>query len=148
MGEELTATLSDGDTATDITWQWYRGSTKIIGETESAYTPVQADIDNELTAKAAYTDGKNPNDKDMAEATTMMAVRAAPGTNNDPEFPDQTPDAPDTEVKGQDRKVAENTPAGRNIGAPVRANDEGTCWPTRWAGTMLHSSTLILQRGS
>ena len=23
------------------------------------------------------------------------------------------------------RKVAENTPAGRNIGAPVRANDEG-----------------------
>ena len=125
MGEELTATLSDGDTATDITWQWYRGSTKIIGETESAYTPAESDISSRLTAKAAYTDGEDANNKKMAEATTTRSVRREPGTNNAPEFPDQTPDAPDTEVKGQDRKVAENTPAGRNIGAPVRANDEG-----------------------
>ena len=29
MDEELTAALSDGDTPMDITWQWYRGSTKI-----------------------------------------------------------------------------------------------------------------------
>ena len=124
MGEELTATLSDGDAATGITWQWYRGSTEIIGATNAAYTPVQADIGEELTAKAAYMDGKNPKDKDMAEATTMMAVRAAPESNNDPAFPDQ--DTSTTAVdKDQMRKVAENTPSGRNIGAPVRANDQG-----------------------
>ena len=66
MGEELTATLSDGDTptVTTITWQWYRGSTEIIGATgigaTNAYTPVQADIGEELTAKATYMDGKKP----------------------------------------------------------------------------------------
>ena len=66
MGEELTAALSDDDAATAISWKWYRGSTEIIGATNAAYLPVQADIGEKLTAKAAYTDGKNPNDKDMA----------------------------------------------------------------------------------
>ena len=124
MGEMLTAALSDGDTPTDITWQWYRGSTEIIGAKNAGYIPVQADIGEKLTAKATYMDGKNSNDKDMAEDTTIMAVRAAPSSNNDPAFPDQNPDLTG-EQTDQDRKVAENTPAGRNIGAPVRANDEG-----------------------
>ena len=46
----------------------------------SMYDPVQADIgDQLLTAKAAYADGKRFRvEKDMAEATTIMAVRAAP----------------------------------------------------------------------
>ena len=124
MGVMLTAALSDDDMPTGTTtWQWYRGSTEIIGATNAAYTPVQADIDKELTAKAAYTDRKNPNDKDMAEATTMMAVRAAPSTNNAPVFPDE--DLVTSGDQTRNRKVAENTPAGRNIGAPVRANDEG-----------------------
>ncbi len=112
MGVELTATLTDGDTATDIEWQWYQGSTKIIGATDAAYTPAQGYIGSRLTAKATYMDGKNSNDKDMAEATTMMAVRAAPESNTAPEFPDQTPDAPENVVTAQERKVAENTPAG------------------------------------
>ena len=132
MGEALTATLSDGDipVAAGIEWQWYRGSTEIIGATDGAgtmmsmYTPVQADIGEKLTAKATYTDGKNSNDKDMAEATTIMAVRAAPSTNSDPAFPDEDLGTPG-EQKTPKRKVAENTPAGRNIGAPVKANDEG-----------------------
>ena len=130
MGETLTAMLSDGDTltATTITWQWYRGSTEIIGATDtdatSTYIPVQADIGEKLTAKATYTDGKNPNDKDMAEATTIMEVRAAPSTNNAPAFPDEDPSTPEVD-KTPKRKVAENTPAGRNIGAPVKANDQG-----------------------
>ena len=99
MGEALTATLSDGDTPTsaaDIKWQWYRGSTKIIGATgagatTNVYMPVQADVGEMLTAKATYTDGKNSN-KDMASATTIMAVRLAPSSNNAPTFPDQNPD--------------------------------------------------------
>ena len=125
MGVALTAALSDGDTATDISWQWYRGSTEIIGAKNARYIPVQADIGEKLTAKATYTDEKNSNDKDMAEDTTIMAVRAAPDSNNDPAFPDQDPSTQDVVETGQERKVAENTPAGRNIGAPVRANDEG-----------------------
>ena len=129
MGVVLTATLSDGDdvTADTLKWKWYRGSTEIIGATEAAYTPVQADIGEKLTAKATYTDGKNSNDKDMAEATTIMAVRVAPEDNTGPEFPDQKPETTAIEQgdKDQERQVAENTPAGRNIGAPVKANDEG-----------------------
>ena len=44
MGVVLTATLTDGDTATDIEWQWYQGSTKIIGAKSAAYTPAQGYI--------------------------------------------------------------------------------------------------------
>ena len=144
MGEALTATLSDGDTPVDaagIEWQWYRGSTEIIGATNGAgtmmseYTPVQADIGEKLTAKATYTDGKNSNDKDMAEATTIMAVRAAPSTNSDPAFPDE--DLSTTGLqKTPKRKVAENTPAGRDIGAPVKANDEGDVLAYSVSGTL------------
>ena len=141
MGEELTATLSDGDSPTEIEWQWYRGSTEIIGATNgagtmmSAYTPAESDIRSRLTAKAAYMDGEDANNKKMAEATTMMAVRRGPETNKEPEFPDQTPDDTVNVVKNQMRKVAENTPAGRNIGAPVRANDEGDVLAYSLSGT-------------
>ena len=143
MGEALTATLSDGDTPVDaagIEWQWYRGSTEIIGATNGAgtmmseYPPVQADIGEKLTAKATYTDGKNSNDKDMAEATTIMAVRAAPSTNSAPVFPDEDLSTPAVD-KIPKRKVAENTPAGRNIGAPVKANDEGDVLAYSLGGT-------------
>ena len=155
MGEALTATLSDGDTptATTITWQWYRGSTEIIGATmgagttTSTYTPGQADIGINLTAKATYKDEKNSNDKDMAEATTIMAVRAAPEDNNDPAFPDQTPDDPGNEVTAQDRKVAENTPAGRNIGVPVKANDEGDVLAYSLGGTDVSRFTIDIATG-
>ena len=50
--------------------------------------------------------------------------RASLITNNDPAFPDENPSTPDVD-KTPKRKVAENTPAGRNIGAPVKANDQG-----------------------
>ena len=137
MGVVLTATLSDGDgvTADTIKWQWYRGSTKIIGATDAAYTPVQADIGGKLTAKATYRDGKNSDENDMAEATTIMAVRVAPEDNTGPEFPDQDPSTEDSD-KAQERKVAENTPAGRNIGDPVTANDEGDVLAYSVSGTL------------
>ena len=142
MGEALTATLSDGDTPVNagIEWQWYRGSTEIIGATNgagtitSAYTPVQADIGEKLTAKATYTDEKNSNDKDMAEDTTIMAVRAAPSSNNAPAFPDEDLSDPGLQ-KTPERKVAENTRAGRDIGAPVKANDEGDVLAYSLSGT-------------
>ena len=90
----------------------------------SAYTPVEGDIGSRLTAKATYIDGEDANNKKMAEGSTTTSVRRAPSTNNDPAFPDE--DLSTTGVqKTPKRKVAENTPAGRNIGGPVKANDEG-----------------------
>ena len=64
-----------------------------------------------------------------------MAVRAAPSSNSDPEFPDEEPSTPNVD-KTPKRKVAENTPAGRNIGAPVKANDEGDVLAYSVSGTL------------
>ena len=52
------------------------------------------------------------------------SVRRAPETNTDPVFPDQDPNAPNIQT-AQTREVAENTPAGRNLGARVAATDPG-----------------------
>ena len=43
--------------------------------------------------------------------------------NNPPAFPDQNPDMTGDQSDTTTREVAENTPAGENIGAPVRATD-------------------------
>ena len=51
-------------------------------------------------------------------------VRSAPAANTVPAFPDQDPGTNGNQTD-QAREVAENTPAGRNIGAPVAANDPG-----------------------
>ena len=131
VGTELTASLSDEDVVpADINddpnpeWQWYRGSTEISGATNAAYEPVEADVGNRLTAKATYIDNEDDANEKEAEARTLRSVRAAPGSNTVPAFPDQDTSTPDVE-KEQEREVEENTPAGRNIGDPVAANDAG-----------------------
>ena len=86
----------------------------------AAYTPDESYIGDRLTAKATYMDGEDANNKKMAEATTTRTVRAAPESNNAPEFPDEDPSTEDVVDKTPKRKVAENTPAGRNIGDPVK----------------------------
>ena len=98
MGVVLTATLSDGDTPTGIKWQWYRGSTKIIGATDGAgtmtsvYTPDESDIGSRLTAKATYMDGEDANNKKMAEGSTSRTVREAePGSIQRPGVPRPDP---------------------------------------------------------
>ena len=130
VGTVLTASLTDEDVVPDGTnddpnpeWQWYRGSTEISGATIAAYEPVEADVGNRLTAKATYIDGEDADNKKEAEARTLRAVRAAPGSNTVPEFPDQDTSTPNTVDKAQEREVEENTPAGMNIGDPVAAND-------------------------
>ena len=127
VGVELTATLTDPDSVTDstVTWQWYRGSSAIatatIGavETESMYTPAAGDVGSTLRAQAMYDDGEG--DDKTARENSYRNVRSAPVDNTAPVFP-TTVGQGDT---NQTRKVAENTPAGRNIGAPVAANDPG-----------------------
>ena len=125
----ITATLSDPDNVTPstVTWQWYRGSSPIIGATDgagtitSSYTPT-AGVGSALRAKAMYDDDEGE-DK-TAEEVSYRSVRSAPQSNTDPKFPDQDPAAENIQT-AQTRKVAENTPAGRNLGAPVEASDPG-----------------------
>ncbi len=123
----ITATLSDPDNPdldatplVDLTWEWLRGEDVIAGATGATYTPMVTDVGSVLTARASYEDAEGE-DK-TAEIESAHAVRAKPDTNAPPAFPDQ-----DSNTAGnqQTRMVAENTPAGEDIGAPVEATDSG-----------------------
>ena len=128
VGVAIMATLSDGDNiGTDnlasIEWQWYRGNTPIAGATlgggalTSTYTPAAGDIGSMLIAKAMYDDDEG--DDKMAEQASAHAAREAPTSNVTPTFPILAGET-DTD---QTREIAENTPAGTNVGAPVAASD-------------------------
>ena len=122
VGTQLTTTLTDPDevlATLATTWQWASGDsptptawTPINGAAAASYTPVDADMDKYLRATASYTDGQGPSKS--AEAVSANAVRAAPPTNEPPEFPS---------TGNYDRGVAENKARGQNIGVPVTAID-------------------------
>ena len=126
---DITATLDDPDneTANTITWQWYRGNDPISGATNgggsmtSTYMPAAGDVGSVLRATAMYDDGEGE-DK-TARAASFRSVRNAPDTNNAPVFPDQDLTTLDTIETEQTREVAENTPTGTNLGAPIAASD-------------------------
>ena len=114
----LTATLDDDDDPTGITWQWYRTSsrgstgTAITSATFRFYTPVADDVGSYLRAVASYDDGHGTGK--TASAVSANRVQAAPPDPEPPVFP----------VDGNyDRSIRENTRAGTNLGAPVRATD-------------------------
>ena len=129
VGVVITATLSDGDgimgndNLASIEWQWYRGNIPIAGATlgggsvTSTYTPAAGDIGSMVSAKAMYDDDEG--DDKMAEQESAHAAREAPTSNVPPTFP--TPAGQST--TDQTREIAENTPAGTNIGDPVAASD-------------------------
>ena len=128
VGVAITATLDDPDnaTATTVSWQWYTGNSEIVGATDgagtvmSSYTPTTGDVGSVLRATAMYDDAED--DDKTAQETSAHAVRQAPETNIPPSFPDQDLVMGNVQT-AQTRTVAENTPAGTNIGAPVVASD-------------------------
>ena len=122
VGVELTATLSDSDVVSGTpTWMWFRGSSAIANATNAAYTPVTGDVGSKLKAKATYKDAEDAEDDKNAEGSSARSVRSVPTSGNIlPVFPTQV-----DETTAQTRKVAENTPSGRNIGTPVVASDTG-----------------------
>ena len=123
----ITATLTDpdtGGTTASPTWMWLRGSTVIVGAITNEYTPVSADVGSVLTAKATYRDAEDDETDKTEEGRSYRPVRSAPSGTSVPAFPDTDLSTPDVQT-AQTRTVAENTPAGRNIGAPVRATDPG-----------------------
>ncbi len=88
VGTELTASLTDEDGApTGESWQWARSTSDtgpwsdISGATSAAYTPVEADVDNYLRARASYTDPQGSGKS--AEAVTSATVVGVTATPND-----------------------------------------------------------------
>ena len=119
VGTPLDATLEDPDgDVSAVTWTWEKstsrsnGWTAISGAASSSYEPVDDDVDNYLRVKAEYTDRRGSGK--MAHTVSDLVVRVQPPSNSAPEFSDAT----------ATRSVPENTPPGRNVGAPVTATDE------------------------
>ena len=149
---ELTATLTDPDEAmtNTITWQWYRGSSPISGANAgvntptSTYIPDDGDIGSILRAQAMYDDEEDE-DK-TAQQNSYRSVRSEPQENIGPLFPDQDLNQNDVQ-KDQTREVAENTPAGRNIGAPVAASDTDDLLTYSLDATAANSFDIVRSSG-
>ena len=113
----LTATLDDPDGVSgSVTWSWARSpngasSWTLISGASDSYTPAASDVGDYLRATASYNDGQGGGKS--AQAISAYAAAAAPGRNAPVlrEYPTAT------------RSVTRNTPAGRNIGAPLSATD-------------------------
>ena len=116
VDSEMTALLADQDgTVSNETWKWESSSdgqtnwATISGATSANYTPVAADVGKNLRVTVTYTDPQGPGKTSNAVAAGV--VLAAP--NSVPQFSG----GPVT------RSVDENTPPGKNIGAPITATD-------------------------
>ena len=119
VGTELEAALADPDgSVSGETWTWEKSTSRTNGwgavsgtPSGNAYTPVTGDVDNYLRAKVTYTDRRGSGK--MAYAVSDLVTRVEPPSNNAPYF------QPNTAT----RSVPENTPPGRDVGAPVTATD-------------------------
>ncbi len=117
VGAPLTAVLVDHDTGVEnITWKWEKSEdsndpwTEITGETSSSYTPVDDDLGDYLRVTVTYDDTHGTGHSIPKQASNAVVANSAPtfsGTTTS-------------------RSIAENTPSGRNIGAPVTATDNDT----------------------
>ena len=131
VGTSLTATLSDPDgRVRSIGWLWERRLpgesvwSQIVGAASGSYRPSDGDVGSDLRVTASYTDGQRSGKS--VQVLVPNAVLPAPPMNRAPAFPD---------TENGERSVDENTPAGRNIGAPVSALDPDRDLLTyRWSG--------------
>ena len=112
---EVTATLSDPDgSVSSVTWEWHRSTDQndwgspITGATSASYTPGVDDELRYLRATASYTDPEG-----SGKSAQGVSDNVVPDENWPPEFSDET----------ATRSVAENTPAGENIGNPFMATE-------------------------
>ena len=116
VNASFTATLHDPDPPlTALTWQWARSQTQgnwadITGATAATYTPVADDEDYYLQVQVSYTDSHGQ----QGPLTAVSSLVQKKDTNEPPEFEEGT---------SATRTVAENTPPGDPIGAPVTATD-------------------------
>ena len=108
--------------ATDTeTWKWEKSQSGTSGWTTidgggvtDAYPPTTTTVGYYLRATATYKDADGT--ERTAAAVSANKVREAPAANAAAAFPDDPADV-------NNRDVAENSPAGTNVGKPVKAND-------------------------
>ena len=123
-GVLLTTTITDPDgDPSNIEWQWQKGSSNIPNANNETYDPLDSDIGSYLRATVTYKDPESGQTTKMANVRSGYVVLRVASDNNSPEFPDQDPNADGDQSDTTTREVAENTPAGENIGDPVRATD-------------------------
>ena len=124
----LEARLSDEDDGVGAErWRWARSGdgtnwTDIEGATAPRRPPSPADVGMYLRATVTYSD-RFGSDK-TAWAVSAYRVEATTLFNDAPSFASQD-DEEATPYIDVARSVAENTPAGMNIGQPVAATDAG-----------------------
>ena len=151
-GIEMTTILTDIDgvvVADETTWKWAKSSsrtgayTDIEGETANSYTPKPADLNHYLRGTATYTDPQGSGKTAVATTANKMVVSRS--TNTPPVFKD----ADDREItNGITREVAENTPKGVVVGAPVAATDsEGDVLTYTLSGTDAGSFSIDVATG-
>ena len=123
VGSLLTATASDGDisgnakavgTTQNLTWQWFRGSTRITDSdaNDNTYTVTTDDVGSRIRASAFYTVGTGR--EESASLISDHPVLDTRTSNDAPEF-----------GTGITREVSEGE-KGMNVGAPVTATDDRT----------------------
>ena len=120
VGAPLTADLADPEvaeakrTGDEVTWKWEKSQdmsswTPIDSVDLAVRTPDATTVGYYLRATATYDDEKR-----TAQAVSVNKVRAKPTTTDAmATFP----------AAATTRMVAENSPAGTNVGDPVKAND-------------------------
>ena len=150
VGRVVHATASDPDGGVRVTgWMWERseeitvdgegtpsagcreapgtptvgGWTLIVGASTTDYTPTLADVGSCLRATATYRDSIGP-DAEEAMGVSEAPVQINSPANTAPEFVDQDLSATGEQTHRTSRRVAENTEAGRSIGAPLTAHDD------------------------
>ncbi len=129
-GETLTATTDgiedeDGLTGAVFAYQWVRSGADIERAASSTYTVTGDDEGKPIQVRVTFTD-----DAGNAESLTSYAKLSAPPLIIPDEEPTPEPtlvtevnEAPVFPSATATRTIPENTPAGRNIGAPVAATD-------------------------
>jgi len=104
--QTLTASndLADEDGLDTISYQWLRDGTAIDGATEESYTLTQADVRNEISVEARYTDAFDTTETVYSAATNPVA--AIPVTP-DPIQVEPTPGEPLPETPSGQPSVSE-----------------------------------------
>ena len=148
VGYEIHATASDPDGGVAVKrWVWERsdeisvddggtpaecrnysdGWAPIVGASSAVYTPRPADVGRCLRATVTYKDNIE-NAADAADEQVVgvseAPVQSSSPANTAPKFVDQDFSTEGDQSDRTSRRVAENTKAGQNIGAPVSANDD------------------------
>ncbi len=142
----LAATLSDADgDLANQEWTWSRstsrtgpwitstgtGATSTVGSNTAAYTPNESDVGSYIRATVVYTDGQTEpaTATKTAEVISTKKARDVDYANTAPLFPGQDPDVELNNDNARptnattSREIAENSPAGTNVGARVMADD-------------------------